>query len=63
MEKERKRVPVVVKKHSAENSKSVRSIANTLKNEGRRSIISDIAGSYTGTPIDGGIPEQDADDL
>ncbi len=26
-------------------------------------ILSDIAGSYTGVPLDGGDPVQDADDL
>lgn len=26
-------------------------------------IVSDILGSYTGTPVDGGVPQQDADDL
>lgn len=26
-------------------------------------IPSDVNGSYTGTPADGGVPEQDADDL
>ena len=26
-------------------------------------IYSDVNGSYTGTPVDGGMPEQDADDL
>lgn len=26
-------------------------------------IVSDILGSYTGTPVDGGVPEQDPDDL
>lgn len=26
-------------------------------------IISDVNGSYTGTPVDGGEPVQDADDL
>ncbi len=26
-------------------------------------IMSDVLGSYTGTPVDGGKPQQDADDL
>ena len=30
---------------------------------GQGDIPSDVAGSYTGTPADGTIPEQDADDL
>lgn len=26
-------------------------------------IFTDVMGSYTGTPVDGGVPQQDADDL
>ena len=26
-------------------------------------VMSDVLGSYTGTPVDGGKPQQDADDL
>lgn len=63
MERDKKRVPVVVKKHTGDSSNKVRKIAATLKSEGRSSIISDVLGSYTGTPIEGGIPEQDVDDL
>ena len=37
--------------------------AETIRREGRGLIESDILGSYTGTPADGGMPEQDADDL
>ena len=32
-------------------------------NREQRHIVSDVLGSYTGTPLDGGRPEQDADDL
>lgn len=32
-------------------------------NEDDPDIPSDVNGSYTGTPIDGGKPQQDADDL
>ena len=35
----------------------------TLKNQGRGDILSDVLGSYTGTAQDGEVPEQDADDL
>lgn len=38
-------------------------VAHTLPTEGRGSIVSDVLGSYTGTPQGGGVPEQDADDL
>ncbi len=37
--------------------------ANTIVQEGRGLIQSDVLGSYTGTAIDGEMPEQDADDL
>ena len=35
----------------------------TLRVQGRGKIESDVLGSYTGSPEDGGVPEQDADDL
>ena len=31
--------------------------------QGHQNILSDVLGSYTGTPVDGDMPEQDADDL
>lgn len=34
-----------------------------LPKQGRGWISSDVLGSYTGTPEDGGMPIQDADDL
>lgn len=34
-----------------------------LPETGRGRILSDVQGSYTGTPADGGQPVQDADDL
>lgn len=37
--------------------------ARTLREQGRGAIASDVLGSYTGTPKDGEVPEQDADDL
>lgn len=37
--------------------------SRTLREQGRGSIVSDILGSYTGTPEDGERPIQDADDL
>ena len=37
--------------------------ANTLKEQGQGSIRSDVDGWYTGTPQNGTVPEQDADDL
>ncbi len=41
----------------------VESAVNTLPHEGRGDVLSDVLGSYTGTPVDGDRPEQDADDL
>ena len=37
--------------------------ARTLQRQGRGEIPSDVLGSYTGTPEQGEMPEQDADDL
>jgi len=37
--------------------------AYIMPSEGRGAITSDVLGSYTGTPLDGDVPEQDADDL
>ena len=37
--------------------------ARTLQQQGRGEIYSDVQGSYTGCPVDGDKPVQDADDL
>ena len=37
--------------------------ALTLQQQGRGTICSDVQGSYTGCPMDGEKPVQDADDL
>lgn len=37
--------------------------AHTLQRQGRDVIYSDVQGSYTGCPVDGDKPVQDADDL
>lgn len=37
--------------------------ADTLHTQAQEGIPSDVDGSYTGTPVGGGKPEQDADDL
>ena len=37
--------------------------ADTLRNQSEQQVPSDVQGSYTGSPIDGGRPVQDADDL
>ena len=42
---------------------NIQNDAETLQNQGRGEIHSDILGSYTGTAEDNEIPEQDADDL
>ena len=41
----------------------VKAVAQALPQEGKGDIPSDVNGSYTGTPTDGGTPVQDADDL
>ena len=50
-------------KKKTKNSATVTAATNSLPTEGRGEILSDILGSYTGTAADGGVPEQDADDL
>ena len=37
--------------------------AEERKCPGQNDIVTDPTGSYTGRPIDGGVPVQDADDL
>ncbi len=37
--------------------------AAVMSRQGRGDVPSDVLGSYTGTPEDGSVPEQDADDL
>lgn len=36
---------------------------NAMREQGRGDVLSDVLGSYTGNPVDGEMPEQDADDL
>ncbi len=47
-----------------ENNKNskVDEIINAKENFDKN-ILSDVNGSYTGVPLDGGVPVQDADDL
>lgn len=42
---------------------NVQKDAETLQEQGRGFIRSDVLGSYTGTAEDSEVPEQDADDL
>ena len=44
-------------------SAMVSSMTETVQQQGRGQIASDILGSYTGTPENGITPEQDPDDL
>ncbi len=37
--------------------------ARIMQGQSGNGVPSDVNGSYTGTPIDGGVPEQDPDDL
>lgn len=46
-----------------QKSKNAQAMAKVLRQEGKEEIPSDVSGSYTGTPMDGGVPVQDADDL
>lgn len=51
------------KNEPQKNSKKIMDIAATLRNEKFNGPVSDTQGSYTGTPVDGDRPVQDADDL
>ena len=44
-------------------SNRIQEEAETMQEQGRGPIHSDILGSYTGTPEDGEVPDQDADDI
>lgn len=50
-------------KKQPKNKTEIDRLIHTLPQEGKGQITSDVSGSYTGTPIDGGVPVQDADDL
>lgn len=43
--------------------KAVVDSTKVWRTQGRGRIVSDVNGSYTGTPVSGEMPEQDADDL
>lgn len=47
---------------SKKNKSKVQQVINS-KELSDPEIISDVNGSYTGTPVDGAMPVQDADDL
>lgn len=50
------------KKKSGAEQKAEK-VASMMKQTGKGSILSDVSGSYTGTPQDDLYPVQDADDL
>ena len=53
-----------VKAHVARDS-SARGMAeaDVMRNQSTNGVLSDVLGSYTGTPADGEMPEQDPDDI
>lgn len=51
------------KNKKTQKNKDPQSIARILPQEGKGTILSDVNGSYTGTPTDSAQPVQDADDL
>ena len=50
-------------KKKKNRAKNVKETAAVLPGANKTDTPSDIIGSYTGTPANGGHPEQDADDL
>lgn len=61
MEQERKKPRVLPEKPKIAPVDPV--IAGEKLAQQGNNIVSDVLGSYTGTPVDGGKPQQDADDL
>lgn len=59
----KKGVFIIEKKKPIHKRQPTQSAINALPTEGRGSILSDVLGSYTGSPENGEVPEQDADDL
>jgi len=52
-----------MKKISVRKKTSADELTKIMSEQSRKDIPSDVLGSYTGTPVDGGVPVQDADDL
>lgn len=52
-----------MKKLKKENKEITEKIIDTFKHVSDEKIPSDVQGSYTGVPLDGKKPIQDADDL
>jgi hypothetical protein len=50
-------------KDPEEVDKDIEEMAKTIRAANRSKIPTDVMGSYTGTPRDGEVPTQDADDL
>lgn len=50
-------------KDPKEIDRDIEMMAQTIRGVNQSKTPSDVLGSYTGTPRDGEIPEQDADDL
>lgn len=65
MENEKKQPPVMPEEPLPKKPGVVEPIiaAGEMAVQGTEGIVSDPQGSYTGTPADGGVPEQDVDDL
>ena len=51
------------KNRKPQKEKTPKKLSQVLPQEGKGEILSDVNGSYTGTPIDSVQPVQDADDL
>lgn len=60
--KERRRREFIEELNQALNRRSNKGQTNAQP-DNRKGFYSDVNGSYTGRPIDGGMPVQDADDL
>jgi hypothetical protein len=50
-------------KNQRKNTHKAKKIGSTMRKVTRKTSVSDVEGSYTGTSADGSRPVQDADDL
>jgi hypothetical protein len=60
MESKKKQVKVRVARDSSAKGMAE---ADVMRNQSTNGVLSDVLGSYTGTPADGEMPEQDPDDI
>lgn len=63
MEKKRPQPPILPDPPATKPGMAEPIIGGEMRCPGEGRIVTDPQGSYTGRPVDGGVPVQDADDL